>query len=139
MSVMQPVQTMERALGPLGARSSTRSLTEVVSRSQSEYSQAKPFQTRRPWRRKYVSRWCSDWKDCKQLKVQNWRRRLMRWRFVSDDDSWRRAVKSDGFLCICQLKLTATVGLQCKAVHRSGGMECHDTMSRLDMRNGRCA
>ena len=25
-----------------------------------------------------------------------------------------------------------TVGPQCKAVHRSSGMECHDTMSRLD-------
>ena len=56
----------------------------------------------------------------------------MRWSHVSDDDSRRQAVKSDGVLCIGQLKLTATVCPRCKAVHRSSGMECHDTMSRLD-------
>ena len=57
----------------------------------------------------------------------------MRWRHVSDDDSQRQAVKNIDFLCIGQLQLTATVCPQCKAVHRSGGMECHDAMSRPDM------
>ena len=57
----------------------------------------------------------------------------MRWRRVPDDDCQPQAVNSNDFLCIGQLKLTATVCPQCKAVHRSGGMECHDTMSRLDM------
>ena len=42
-------------------------------------------------------------------------------------------MKSNDSLCIGQLKLTATVCPQRKAVYRSGGMECHDTMSRLDM------
>ena len=69
----------------------------------------------------------------KQPKVQNWRGRLMRWRHVSDDDSQRQAVKINDFLYIGQLMLTVTVCPQCKAVYRSGGMECHKTMSRLDM------
>ena len=58
--------------------------------------------------------------------------RSMRWSHVPDDDCQRQAVKSNDFLCISQLKLTATVCPQRKAVYRSGGMECHDTMSRLD-------
>ena len=53
----------------------------------------------------------------------------MRWRHVPDHDSQRQAVKSKGFLCIGQRKLTVTVCPRCKAVYRSGVMECHDTMS----------
>ena len=59
--------------------------------------------------------------------------RSMRRSHVSDDDSQRQAVKSNDFLCAGQLKLTATVCPQRRAVYRSAGMECHDTMSRLDM------
>ena len=59
--------------------------------------------------------------------------RSMRWSHASADDCQRQAVKSNDFFCIGQLKLTATVCPQCTAVYRSGGMECHDTMSRLDM------
>ena len=58
----------------------------------------------------------------------------MRWRHPSDDDSQRQTVKSNDLLSLGQLRLAVTaVCPRCKAVYRSGGMECHDTMSRLDM------
>ena len=44
----------------------------------------------------------------------------------------RQVVKCNGFLSVGQRKLTVTVS-QCKAVCRSGVMECHDTMSSLVM------
>ena len=67
MPAMQPVmQIVERPLGSSGRRSSTRSSSEIVSRSLSEY-----WQTRRPRRGRYVSRWSSGRKECKQPKVQN--------------------------------------------------------------------
>ena len=92
-------------------------------------------------------------KEGKQVKVQNWRERLVRWRHVSDDDSKRQCVKNNDFLYVGQRKLTVTVCPWCKAVHRSGVMQCHDTMSSHVMEcheeivtsevdstwNGRCA
>ena len=72
-------------------------------------------------------------KERKQLKEQNWRGRLVRWRHVSHDDSQRHSVKSNDFLSLGQLRLTVTVCPWCKAVYRSSGMKCHDTISRLDM------
>ena len=36
-----------------------------------------------------------------ELKVQNWRERSMRWSHVSEDDSQRRAVKSNDFVGAC--------------------------------------
>ena len=52
---------------------------------------------------------------------------------MSDDDSRRQAVQSNDLLSLGQLKLTVTVCPRCEAVYRSGGMDCHDTMSRLDV------
>ena len=47
----------------------------------------------------------------------------------------RQAVKSNELLSLGQPRLTVTVCPRCKAVYRSGGMECHDTMTW----NGGCA
>ena len=62
-----------------------------------------------------------------QLKVQNRREKIDEIRFPATS-----CVKSNSQF-FGQRKLTVTVCPQCKAVYRSGGMECHDTMSRLEM------
>ena len=125
MPVMQPVQIVERPLGPLKTiidRELERSCVErservLADRAIADSSTAeRKVMERRP-------------KERKQLKVQKRRRRSMRWSHVSDDDSQRQAVKSNDFLYIGQRKLTVTVCSQCKAFYRSGVMECHDMMS----------
>ena len=129
--VMQPVQIVGRPLGPLKTiieKEVERSCVEKSERLLAGEATADSPTAERKARQQVVQRR----KECKQPKVQKRRERSMRRRHVSDDDPQRQAVKSNDFLRIGQLKLTATVCHQCKAVYRSV-MECHDTMSSLAM------
>ena len=123
---------MERPLGPLKTiidKELERSCVGRPERVLADKAIADSLTAERKVRQQVEQRL----KERKLPKVQNWRGRLMRWRHVSDDDCQRRAVKSNDFLHIGQLRLTVTVCPRCKAAYRSGGVECHDTMSRLDM------
>ena len=128
MPVVQPVQIVERPWGLLKTiidKELERSFVERSERVMADKATADSSTAERKVRQQVEQRL----KERKQLKVQNWRERSMRWSHVSDDDSQREVVTSNDLLHIGQLKPTVTVCPQCKAVYRSGVMECHDTMS----------
>ena len=106
--VMQPVQIVERPLGPLKTIMDTELERSCVERSERVLADKATADSSTAERK--VRQWVEQrLKKRKQLKVQNWRGRSMRWSHVSDDDSKRQAVKSNDFLYIGQLKLTVTV------------------------------
>ena len=119
---------MERPLGPLKTiidKELGRSSVEMSERGLADKAIADSSTADRKVRQQVEQRL----EECKQLKVQNQRGKTDEMASRVRDDSRRQAVKSNGVLCIGQLKLTATVCPHCKAVHESGVMECHDTMS----------
>ena len=82
MPVMQPVQIVERPLGPLNTIIDKELGRSCVERSErvADKAIADSSTADRKVRQQVEQRL----KERKQLKVQNWRRRSMRWRHVSE-------------------------------------------------------
>ena len=119
------MQNVERSLGPLETiidKKLERSFFEGPKRVLADEAFADSSTAERKVRQQVEQRR----KERNQKKVQNWWERLMRRRHMSDDDSPRQGLESNALRSV-------TVCPRCKAVYRSGVMECHDTMSGLVM------